>query len=246
MVPGGESWHFNCVEGSCETPSASLTTQGTAWPGTMCNGGAAIFGGQGVFDGDVLTTSGFAAVNGAPFIGQLEGESLAKVQEAISTCRQTIEQSLPNRGSEFLTNTVERLFYEDNKPGNEDVIKNSEFSLRSVTQYGTQEFQLYESRWQQMGRLAGTLTNTWQEKPVACRTDPTTYPYPGKTHFQGSSYYEQDTNLFQFNGTRGAAKDHGQRPTQEGQQPTLDPLYREPTYATPVAVSLDMYKVIRS
>ena len=237
FVEEGVFWHFNCLEGECTGPTASVSSSGTTWPGNMCNERGAVFGGGGIFDGGVASTDGFAAVE-CPFVGCLDGDALAKLQEAIADCKQILYYELPNFGAEFYDDVLELLFYDDDKPGNDDVITNAEFSLRSVDQYGTQDFKLYEMRWQQMGRKAGTLTNTWPERPVECRSDPETYPYPGKENFTGDKYYEQDLEIFQISGTEGKAKNHGS-------QPDLAGPYQNPIYATPTATSLEDYKVIK-
>jgi hypothetical protein len=89
-----------------------------------------------------------------------------------------------------------------------------------------------------MGRLSSTLTVSWAENPVECRSDPETYPYPGKENFQQDTYYEQDLEIFEISGTNGRAKTHGE-------QPELADAYKNPIYGTPRETSLENFKVIK-
>jgi hypothetical protein len=68
-------------------------------------------------------------------------------------------------------------WYADNRPGNKEVIEKAMASLRTPTQYKTEEFSLFEDRWQALARLSGHQ-NVWREKMVMCGTEPT-FPYPG-------------------------------------------------------------------
>lgn len=238
-VKSGVFWHLNS-EGEiiAPAPTASITDSGTTWPGNMCCDGGAIFGADMVVGGNVAITGGYAATE-SPFVGELQGEALETIRDQILNCRERINYNIPEDGQNFFFDFVEPAFYQDDKPGDDTVIQNTEFSLRTVTQYGTQDFKLYEMRWQQMGRLAGTLQNQWRENAVECRADPETYPYPGKENFQNETYYEQELALFVIAGQDGAAANHGQ-------QPVPDVKYQDPVYQVPQARSLDSYKVIRS
>lgn len=235
----GTFWHFNCIDGDCGGPSAAVTPSGTVWPGNMCNEKGVIFGGPGIFNGAVASTVGFAAVF-CPFVGCLDGDALEKVQEAIEACYNILYKELPDFGSEFYDEVLEQFFYAEDKPGNDEVIRESEFSLRSPEQYGTKDFVFHEMRWQQMGRASGTIQNSWPERPVACRSEPNTYPYPGKDHFVdgAQSFYRQNLQMFNLQGDVGSAVNHGQRPT-------LADMYANPMFATQEPTSLDSYPVIR-
>jgi hypothetical protein len=203
----------------------------------MCNpDDGVIFGGPGIFDGAVLSTEAFAAVE-CPFVGCLDGDALAAVMEAIAACRSIIWNDIPNIGSVFWQQVLDPMIYQEDKPGNDWVIYSSKFSLRTVEQYGTQDFALYEMRWQQMGRKAGTLQGEWKENSVECASDPETYPYPGKENFQEAKYYEQDPEIFEIQGTEGRAKNHGD-------QPNLAGPYQDPVYGVITPKSLEEIKVI--
>lgn len=237
-IDSGVFWNFGCIEGICAGPTASVTPSGTTWPGFMCNpDDGVIFGGPAIFDGGVISTEGFAAVE-CPFVGCLDGDALSKIMEAIAICYGLIHTTLPQLATAFTKTVINPLFYDPDKPGNEDVIYDSRFSLRTTEQYGTKNFRMYEMRWQQMGRQAGTLYNNWTENAVECSTDPSTYPYPGKEAFQGACYYQQDSELFKIQGTNGRALNHGSRPE-------LADKYKSPIYATSKPVGTGEYRVIR-
>jgi hypothetical protein len=101
----------------------------------------------------------------------------------------------------------------------------AEFSFRSVEQYKTSDYVLFESRWQQLARIGGVDVSVWTEEAVN-----DTYPYPGAENLLGATYRTLDPNLYDI--TTGVAETRG-----------ID--YEEPEFNAPVAEILnDMYTVI--
>lgn len=229
--------HFNSQS---EGESAEISPQATSLPGNL------FMNGRGIFAEDVLSGGNLFAAGGHVLtsdgcntteVGCLNGEALAKVQEALGLTSQQVAQTLPAHGREFYESTLTERYYAENKPGNDTVIQTAEFSYRSTSQYGTDTFALYEDRWQQMARLSGKGGVPWTEKPVASRQDPLTYPYPGRSHFiGGSSYYKQDLTLFDAATGRSQAR---------GEQGSLQGPYTSPQYGSPQPASLDSYTVIK-
>ena len=72
----------------------------------------------------------------------------------------------------------EDRWYADNRPGNKDIIARAMTSMRNPAQYKTEEFSLFEDRWQALARLSGHQ-NVWQENSVTVGSEQT-FPYPGK------------------------------------------------------------------
>lgn len=230
-------WHFNCSQdgGGCEGPSAWITATGSGLPGDVCIGSNLVVAGSGIFDGQVASTVAFAAVSN-PFVGGLNGDALAVVREAIATCESRLQFDVPQDiGAEILINLIYTEYYDAKKPGHDDVIENAEFSLRVQEDYRSQGFKLYEDRWQQLGRIAGTAFMTWEEKTVSAHGQET-YPYPGKENFQANTLYQQDLQI--FNVQAGRSQDRGS-------QPFLNDMYIDPQFQTPVPTSLNQYLVIR-
>lgn len=232
-VPQGCLFHFG-GDGGAAGPSAAITQSGVVFPGNMCLEDGIVAGGGMALGGSVASLGGFAGIE-CPFVGCIDDPS--EISSVIDDCTQAITSTFPGIGAQLYENILENLFYQDMKPGNADVIRTAEFSLRTIQQYGTSDFRMYEMRWQQMGRQAQTLTGEWKENPVETRTEPETYPYPGKENFQQSKLYQQDFKLFEANGTTGKAASHGQRPSLSGD-------YSNPMFASSSPVSLDEYKVI--
>ncbi len=87
------------------------------------------------------------------------------------------------------------------------------FTYRSTPQYRTNDYVLFESRWQQLARLSGTPVKTWTEEAVGG-----TYPYPGTTAILGTTYRTLDPVLYNIN--NGRAVDRGA-------------LYENPTFNLP-------------
>jgi hypothetical protein len=132
---------------------------------------------------------------------------------------------------------LQTQFYDAGRPGNNDIIQQSEFSLRTTEDYGTAAFKLYEDRWQQLGRLSKQRAVRWIENPVLSRGQ-ATYPYPGAAAFNDKSenFGRQDLTL--FNAEAGRSHDRGV-------QPNLADIYKTPEFAKPVFTSLNDYTVIR-
>ena len=235
-VNTGVFWHFNTIDGETEGPSASITDSGELFPGDMCVGGGIIADGGGIFNGSVVTTEAFASVEGCPFVGCLEGEALQAVLEAIAECNQLMYYTVPQEvGATFYDEVLTPLFYDDERPGNDDVILKAEVSLRIQEDYKTENFKIYEDRWQQLGRITGKAGAKWEENPVLCQGQET-YPYPGKEAFEsGSNFIQQDLEI--FDAQAGRSKDRGG-------QPSLSGPYSDPKFATPKPASLNEYTVI--
>ena len=196
--------------------------------------------GQIVCDGSFLSANGHIATTQAesiPFVGALTGDPLARARSEITRIRALLQQELPD----LLSDAYQGLFpdgvYGPNRPGNEDVITAAQFSFRSVAQYKTEDFKIYEDRWQQMRRLGDNQTDpTWTENPVECTAEPLTYPYPGKEKFEEDTLLEQELELFLLD--RGRSRDRGT-------SPELDDKYANPKYAKAKPKKLDgTYQIV--
>lgn len=231
----GVFWHFGTQEENVDGPSAMITDGGVLMTGDMCVKGGVIADGGGIFNGAVVSTEAFAAVE-CPFVGCLEGDALSAVLEAINQCNQMMEQTIPKDvGQQFMDSVLKPQFYESQRPGEDDVILKGEFSLRVQEDYKSENFKLYEDRWQQLGRLTGKANEKWREKPVLFQGQET-YPYPGKEAFQGSKLLQQELRLFDASAGRSQSR---------GGQPSLSGQYNNPQFGSTQPTSLDSYIVIR-
>jgi len=219
-----------------------FTEAGTLLPGQFFTDGnvtaaQSVVAGTSLFaaGGHVVTTDGCSN----PFVGCLKDPYLTEIRDIISAQQGEVNEDQPDAYEKIYQDIMERLFYDTDKPGNDDVIRNAEFSLRSIEQYSTENFKMWEDRWQQLGRISGTANVKWVEKPVESRPDPETYPWPGKENFiQSDKFFQQDFKM--FDPAQGRDKDRGKSPGLSGD-------YKEPKYEEPDgSVTLkDGYTVIR-
>lgn len=143
------------------------------------------------------------------------------------------------------TSSFKQQWYQDKQAGDDKVITNMQFSFRTGPQYGTftagvgtnpgtSSFRLYEDRWQQMARKAGTGGTAWNE-PAVVSQGTSTMPYPGNECFLFSGgYLLIETTM--FNMATGVSNDRG--------DPKTPPdYYKTPAYGQPTAATLSDYTV---
>ena len=189
--------------------------------------------------GSIAVAAGHIATEQAkdvPFVAPLTDPGLSQVYDACARVQQESEATLPQQGVTLYTTALTQLFYGANKPGSDDVIGQSEFSLRNLEQYRTQDFKIYEDRWAQLARITGSTTERWEEKPVLFHGSET-FPWPGKENFDGNTYIQQDLKLYDLGS--GRCKDRGTDGTPAAE-------YAEPKYGegTPLPLK-SSYPVIR-
>lgn len=78
------------------------------------------------------------------------------------------------------------------------ILEQIEFSLRIPEQYKSQNFMLFESRWQQLARLNNETMPKWSDDVVTYNQGSwyETYAYPGKEPILGDTFREIDLKLF--------------------------------------------------
>ena len=200
--------------------------------------------GAGVFADSVMCTGSFLASGGHisttqgcsnPEVGCLENPGT--VNQAVSKGRQKVTALFPQDDGKVTYDTqLDQSFYQEGQPGHDEVIQDAEFSFRSVEHYGTEDFVLFEDRWQQQGRITEKVTTKWEETPVLTRAADDTYPYPGKENFEGDMMRELDLSLVELSSHRDEDR---------GESPTLNAIYKEPKTEEPEDASLQAYLVIR-
>lgn len=195
-------------------------TEGNVTDATRVHRGGAEVAGRlyadgGVSSGGALLVNGSIAVanggivveEGSPFVGQLEGNALATVTNALGTAEEQVKTVNPRTGDDVFLSEVRTRFYDSNKAGEENTLKQVGFSFRDAAQYRTADFSAYEDRWQQLARLGSATLPKWEEIPVKTYSEPETYPYPGKESYESGCYYKHDFGL--FNVTDGTSNSRG-------------------------------------
>ncbi len=153
------------------------------------------------------------------------------VREFVTNITNRAQSQLPGWGKNMFT-ALENLVYTAGKLGDDELMEHAEFSLRTDEEYKTNNFALFESRWQQIARAAGDAAYKWTEKPVRSAIQGDTYPYPGTNAYNQEVFYRQELELFDLQ--RGLPKNRGEK----GE---LAEAYRNAKYKKPKAVSLDEY-----
>ena len=130
------------------------------------------------------------------YVGSLEGESLFLAYQSLADC-QTSADNAKDDATGFWGEVFAQGMYAANQPGNDDTISSVHFTFRNPAQYRTDNFKLFEDRWQQLARLAGEGLTMWAEKPVTGASSEDTMPYPGKKPWaDDSTYMQMDLNLY--------------------------------------------------
>ena len=93
---------------------------------------------------------------------------------------------------------LQTMWYATGRPGNPDVVKSAWCDLRVEEDYKSQEFTLWEARWQQMARENSDSVNTWTENPVDSNYSSgnweNTYPFPGYQRLAYDDAYRRVDN----------------------------------------------------
>jgi hypothetical protein len=198
--------------------------------------------GYGMFQDSIVVKGWIEAVGGHfgselageyhGLVGQLEGESLFLAYQSLESCSNAAADERDS-AQEFWTTVFDQDLYADKQPGNDDTITAVHFTFRNPTQYRTEQFKLFEDRWQQMARLGGEGLTAWEEKAITGAASEETMPYPGKAPWaDDDTYVEQDLVLFDYNTgnslPRGKASDGAAAAGRE-----TEPKYEEPKFADP-------------
>jgi hypothetical protein len=134
------------------------------------------------FDGFVTITQGGMLMKGnLAILGGHLGTELADqfdflvgwyqkqpLREANAALAETILNMEINAqaGNDHYQNAFVERFYGQEQVGEDTLIENAAFSLRNEAQYGTENWELPETYWQQMARESSQTTGTWADNPV--------------------------------------------------------------------------------
>jgi len=196
---GGGSGSFEA------TATYNFTASAAVLSGELIVGGAAVYLGPIVVQGAVAATGGFAAGEGAPFVGNLKPGDVAS---AFAEASQAISEE-ESGSTTFYDSVFANYLYKPNEPGDDTVIKQAHFSYRDKDQqYGTNQFKFPESRWQMMQRLKMASGGSgWDENPVTYQGQQQ-MPWPGNDNWTSQTLLQVDKMTF-FDPDKGYAQDRG-------------------------------------
>lgn len=119
-------------------------------------------------------------------VGWYDGQPLRQAEIALLRVLQGMEQAR-NNGDEHYLAAFDERYYQDGQVGHDDVIENTQFSLRNEEQYGTENWELPETYWQQLARESNQASNNWTENPVPYQGQELA-PHPGYQRWQEDSW----------------------------------------------------------
>jgi len=200
--------HFVGPEGDSSTVRAaySFSESGAIIDKQVSIGGQLGVLGGAVFDGGIVNRDGYGSVNNNPFVGDIPG---SVISEAAGAIRQAIE-GLKKAGKESHKAMFPDWLYKEKQPGNDDTIKDLEFSFRDKEggqQYHATQFKFTESRWQMMARLGGGSGGKEWDEPKVTYQGREQLPYPGKQKWEDEPTLLQLDSWTMFDAAKGHAKD---------------------------------------
>lgn len=210
FITGGAYHFFSDVGAAHEILASNVFSRETcSICATVGINGELLVQGDVILKGWVFVAEGHIATEQAQgfnlMVGPLQGEGLRRVYEALSEEEILSDNTLPQAGNTFYQEELYLIVYQADRPGDDSVITDMEFSLRSLQQYRSSDFKVFEDRWQQLARLTGQTSSTWEEKQVLWHGVPT-WPFPGPP-INSAIYYEQELTI--FDPEAGCSKDRG-------------------------------------
>jgi hypothetical protein len=159
-------------------------------------------------------------------VGLLDGESLGEAQQALGACRDSEDDAVA-ASVEFWRQLFDQFWYAARQAGDDATIDAVHFTFRNHYQYRTDDFRLFEDRWQQLARLTGQRLTAWEERSIVGAAAEETMPYPGRVPWrEQSTYLEQDFLL--YDATEGRSRERA-----EAQSDYEDPAFRAPRPVVP-------------
>ena len=164
-------------------------------------------------DGNI-TTAGFLGVDGAMYVngwiyvdtGHIATANAADYNYLVPSIQADSIQSWFDDNKKHRKETNKAIdsfwragigdrFYNQQRAGHAKTVAAAEFSLRTQQQYGTNNFHIYEDRWQRLSRLRGDTPTLWTEPAVYSR-GVETRPFPGTEALSSDAgMYLVDTTL---------------------------------------------------
>lgn len=159
--------------------------------------------GSGTFAGPLLVEGWVESVGGhfaSELSIQYQGQVGLMAGEGLGLARQALDGSadaqagLRDDAAAGWREAFAESWYAERQAGADDTIAAVHFSFRNPAQYRTEDFRIFEDRWQQLARLSGQALTTWRERSVAGAEE--TMPYPGLGPWaRQATYLEQDLRL---------------------------------------------------
>jgi hypothetical protein len=186
-------------------------------------------------EGHIITEE---ASRGSLFVWPCDNKCQKQVNKAVEQTRKYIEEILPEAGEKIDDEYLKQLWYAEKRPGNNRVMDIMEFTFRTTPQYSAEKFEMWEDRWQQLGRFCSSV-KVWEERPVPAKVCTESWPFPGKEKFQEPIFMVQDLERVLQGGCTLIDKD---RLSNKGG--TLADEYKDPKFAPPRPQLLNTYPII--
>jgi hypothetical protein len=192
FMNGGEVDSANAFTGQSNVLFGGLSVQGFVSVGDslLVEGNIAVVGGH-------IATEQAEAASG--FVASLKDDSLRQATEAIRKIGEQIQQAVDIINQAYDAELTNNVYQGPNGIGSDEFIKVATFSFRddSGKQYGSENFRIPETRYQQMlGNGEATGGRSWEEQPVRWNNQDL-YPFPGREAFEGETLLTYRYTMFE-------------------------------------------------
>ena len=175
--------------------------------GNLMVSGDLVCYGEALFNGGVITNTGFASAGGSVIDPLAQPIELTPTTDRLKAILETELMDLSKMVEPLENNATQSSTM---SPGNDDFQAAIGVSLRDTKndlKLDSSTFLIYESRWQQMLRAAGGTGASWNEPYVKAPNDGgNTLPYPGKDGWENFQSYVTVDNNVNYNMQEGQAK----------------------------------------
>jgi hypothetical protein len=220
--------------GSEVTAAYIWSASGAVIGGNLCQDGSLISTGSILADQWIESASAhFASALSDQFnglVGLLKDRPLEEAKTAVAECKSSHGTAKTQGGDNYIQ-TWDEGYYASEMCGDPATIDAISASFRDSSQYRSDDFRLFESRWQQLARLWGTSVSNWSEIPIT-KAGQETYPFPGKEKLvDDEAFRTQDLTMYDLEQGVAQGRDGGG--------------YEQPRYGEPTpAVLNESYTVI--
>jgi hypothetical protein len=192
FVRTGTWWNFASQTGpnvGTVTATYEFLADWASFPGVVAGNSHAVFNGSRAGRGWSVCVDGHFASTGAcqnPHVVCLKDGFLAAWAEWIDRATEQRQIIIQQIGEQIYNANFTNWWYAPGQPGENVTIEKVGVSMRKEAHYLTDDFSLYEDRWQRLARITGEGVGNWIEKKVPAYFGGglPTYPHPGKVKWK--------------------------------------------------------------
>lgn len=197
FVRTGAYWNFATQTGEDVgevTATYEFLATWASFPGVVAGNSHAVFNGSRAGRGWSVCVDGHFASTGAcdnEHVVCLTDKYLAEWTKWIDRATWERQLIITQIGADIYKSNFTNWWYAPQQPGENKTIESVGVSMRKAAHYLTNDFTLYEDRWQRLSRITDVDVGKWEEKEVPAffvgggrATGLPTYPHPGKVKWK--------------------------------------------------------------